>query len=166
MQVKETPTEKESKWKQNLRNMGYLINIYWHGVCTYQRNVILFYCVLFWYCQQPESKVSALVPSDISHVLIKGRWVWPSWVTSLQMELLNFGNLLTPNSALKRWKILSTSWLNLWQSLSEEIEKERDKAFLLPHSSFWSPQQNKPRERLKGDENSQLGYYFFSQRMT
>lgn len=130
VQIKENPTEKESKWKQDMKNVVYLINIFWHGVRTYQRNFILFCFVLFWYCQQPENKVSPLVPSDTSHILIKGRWAWPSWVTSLQMELLNFGNLLTPNSALKRWMILShflvklvtvSQWRNrnrVWQSFA------------------------------------------------
>lgn len=132
--------------------MVYLTNIFWHGVCMNHRHFSLF-C----YCEQPESKISPLVPSDPSHILNKGRWAWPSWVTSLQMELLNFGNLLTPNSALKSWMILShfllklvtvSQWGNrVWQSFALA-------SFILLE------QRNKPRELLKGDETSQLRCYF------
>lgn len=87
--------------------------------------------------------------------------MWPSWVTSLQIDLLNIGNCLTPNSALKRWRILSHFLVKLVTSSQWGNRKiECDKALLLPHSPIWSPQQNKPRELLKGDETFQLCCYF------
>lgn len=138
--------------------MVYLISIFWHGVCMYQRNVNLYF--LLWYCQQPESKGSSLVPSDTSHLWRKDRWVWPSWVTSLQTELLSFENLLTPNPALILShflvKLVTVSqWGNrVWQS------------FPLASFIFLEPTSKYAQGAGERRQTFSTSLLFFSQRMT
>lgn len=102
---KQEKLHSKHEWKLCLngawRIWFFLINVFWHSLCIFHRNVNLF----FWYYQQLGSIICPLVPSYTFYNLIKGS-MWPILVTYLQMELLNFGTLLTTNSDLKSktWK--------------------------------------------------------------